>query len=159
MTTKELGGELTTLGGKPKFDGNDPKIAEEVGKSYYRILRANLQNKIYLTKMDNDPDKTSFFGVCANCGRLDWMELFEDDADKKGSPRFNWVCEDGSIRYPNMKKIKKMVYNDVVCSKCEAPVVLFQANLFTDAERAKMVAQTREERIKIAERYLIADNL
>lgn len=135
--------------------------AKAVGKKVYLLLRANVQNKIYLTKMENEPERTPFFGICPNCASTSWIELHEDDDDRDGKPIYNWIEDDGRIRHNNMKKIRKMTYRDVICSNgnCECPCVLFPANIFDQKERKRIKSLKPEERIKMAEHYLVADEL
>jgi hypothetical protein len=102
---------------------------------------------------------SKFFGVCPIDGNIEWAELSEErDTDK--TTRINYLKKDGSVAYKNKYvRLRNKEYLDIVCSICEAPVILIPFEVCLEEERIKVFEMSHEERIKFAERFELLDSL
>lgn len=104
-----------------------------------------------------------YFAICRNDGGTDWYELYEDDVPPEDihETRVNYLRKDGSIKFPNkFVKTKYKTYLDVICPKCEAPMVLIPFSMVDDvAERIRVFHMSDKDRITFSEKYLILEGL
>lgn len=108
--------------------------------------------------------ENNFFAICLNDGCTEWYELYEDDAKdfeySEKAPVANYLQSDGSVAHKNeFIRGKDKKYRDVVCSWCEAPMVLIPFNLVTQEERKNVFAMEIEDKIQFAKKYQIVENL
>ena len=100
-----------------------------------------------------------YFAICRNDGGTEWFELFESDETDMEETRVNYLRKDGSIKFPNeFIKSKDKTYLDVICPKCEAPMVLIPFSMVDDVtERIRVFHMIEKDRITFAEKYLILE--
>ena len=104
--------------------------------------------------------EVSYFAICPVDGWIEWFELSENEVFSEDSTKTNYLKSDGSIAYPNKyERLKKKNYIDIVCSKCECPMVLIPFDACDVKQRKKIYNMVFEERKKFAERFELVDSL
>lgn len=112
--------------------------------------------------MSEEKDKR-YFAICRQDGGVEWFELYEDTSNaeedyQQHETRVNYLRPDGSTKYLNkFVKSKDKTYLDIICPRCEAPMVLIPFSLVDEEERIRVFRMTEKERISFAEKYLILE--